>query len=307
MIFNKILKGKLEKQEQQQPLQKSATLRVVGDRASGKTTYMAALARWPNANPNSPVQSVMPITREGEELVEKSQMILEQGLQMEPTALVNDVNDIKDYALSIVLRQQFSLKSLKPGAAPQLLTLNISCKDYPGEFFSDVLHQAGDPQFEDYLEDCIQAEGLLLLLDGNARQRDAEYANGIDKLLFLLARSDAGATKRRIAMVLTKCELADLWVNRLKPEYLAEARFPKVYRRLKAWDAIGAGSVDFFTNSAFGMLGAQYPEPNSKKIDRNEFGMRSVLKNPRQWRPFGMVAPIYWLCTGERHKDLEKD
>jgi len=307
MIFNKIFKDKLEKQEPQHSSQKNATLRVIGDRAAGKTTYMAALARWPNANPNSPVQSVMPITQEGEELVEKAQMILEEGLQMEPTAFATDVNDIKDYTLSIVLRQQFSLKSLKAGAVPKLLTLNISCKDYPGEFFSDVLHQAGNPQFEDYLEDCMQAEGLMLLLDGNARQRDAEYANGIDKLLVLLNRSDTGATRRRIAMVLTKCELADLWVNRLKPQYLAEARFPKVYRRLKAWDAIGAGSVDFFANSAFGMLGNQYPEANSKKIDRNEFGMRSVLKNPRQWRPFGMVAPIYWLCTGERHQDLEKD
>jgi hypothetical protein len=303
----KLFKDKPEKQEPEEPLQKSAVLRVIGDRASGKTTYMAALARWPNASPNSPVQNVMPITTDGEELIAKAQMILEQGLQMEPTALITDVNDIKDYALSIVLREQFSLKSLKTGITPNLLTLNVNCKDYAGEFFSDVLHRAGDPQLEDYLEDCAQAEGLMLLLDGNARRRDAEYANGIDRLLVSLDRSDISITKRRIALVLTKCEMPDLWVSRFKPKELAEAKFPQVCRKLKAWEAIGSGAVEFFTNSAFGMLGTQFPEPNSKKIDRNEFGMRSVLKDSKRWRPFGLVAPIYWLCTGQRHKDLEKD
>ena len=303
----KLFKDRLEKPEPEEDLQESATLRVIGDRASGKTTYMAALARWPNANVNSPVQTIMPINTDGEQLITKAQMILEQGLQMEPTALDEDINEIKDYSLSIVLRQQFSLKNLKPGTTPSLLTLNINCKDYAGEFFSDVLHRAGDPQLEDYLEDCAQAGGLMLLLDGNARRRDAEYANGIDRLLVSLDRSDIGGTKRRIALVLTKCEVADLWVSRFKPKDLAEARFPQVCRKLKAWEAIGSGSVDYFTNSAFGMLGTQFPEPNSKKIDRDQFGMRSVLKDPRRWRPFGLVAPIYWLCTGHRHKDLEKD
>jgi hypothetical protein len=287
---------------------KSATIRVIGDRASGKTTYMAALARWPNANANSPVQSVMPINEEGEELIRKAQNILEQGLQMEPTML-NSAEDLKDYSLSIVLKEQFSWRGLKNNLTPSLVTLNINCKDYAGEFFGDLLHHAGDSVLEAYLDDCVEADGLMLLFDGNARKRDVEYANGVDKLLMALDRSDINAKKRRIAMVLTKCEIPDLWTSQHQsnPAKLSEARFPQTYRKLKSWQDIGSGQVDFFVCSAFGVLGAKYPEPNSKKVTRDEYGMKSVIKDPKRWRPFGLVSPIYWLCSGQRHKDLEKD
>ena len=83
--------------------QSNAVLRVIGDRASGKTTYMASLARWPNADPSSPVQNVTPINEEGEELVSKAQNILEQGLELEPTDLNASAIDIKDYTLSSTL------------------------------------------------------------------------------------------------------------------------------------------------------------------------------------------------------------
>ena len=36
-----------------EPRQSSAVLRVIGDRGSGKTAYMASLARWPNADGRS--------------------------------------------------------------------------------------------------------------------------------------------------------------------------------------------------------------------------------------------------------------
>lgn len=48
----------LFKKKNQTPLQSSVVLRVIGDRAAGKTSYMASLARWPNADPDSPVQAV---------------------------------------------------------------------------------------------------------------------------------------------------------------------------------------------------------------------------------------------------------
>ena len=36
-------------------------LRIIGDRGSGKTAYLASLAYWPNASPESPVKSINPI------------------------------------------------------------------------------------------------------------------------------------------------------------------------------------------------------------------------------------------------------
>ena len=279
-------------------LDTSANLRVVGDRRSGKTTYMASLAYWPNANPGSAVQSVNPIGEGGDELIAKAQNILEQGLALEATEPAQDESDLKDYAITICLKQQFAKDNIK---------LNINCKDYAGEFFADLIHKANDPILQIYLEDCLLAEGILFLLDGTSHRKESEYAQGLEKFLMALDRVDLEAKKRRIALVLGKCEQPELWVNRHQPRELAAMRFSKVKRVLDNWTEMGGGGVDYFATSAFGMLGSQYPEPNSKRLDRTREGTRSVLKDPKRWRPFGLVAPIYWLCTGQRHKQLEQD
>ncbi|WP_066381219.1 MULTISPECIES: TRAFAC clade GTPase domain-containing protein [unclassified Anabaena] len=277
--------------------QRNAVLRVIGDRGSGKTAYMASLARWPNADPTSPVQTVIPVGEAGEELISKAQNILEQGLQLEPTDLTANTADINDYTLRI---------TLKANIGSQLVNLNISSKDYSGEFFSDLLYQAGNPQLQEYLEDCSLATGIMFLADGSSRGKDGEYANGLDKFLTLLDRTDLELDKRRIAFVLTKCEQPELWINRHRPGFLAEARFPQVHRKLQAWQQIGSGSVEYFTTSAFGMLGNNFPEPNVQLLKRDRGGVTAVIKEPKRWRPFGLVAPIYWLCTGDRHKELDK-
>ena len=286
--------------ETQEIKDESAVIRVIGDRGSGKTAYMASMAYWPNANPDSPVQSIIPINDEANELVAQAQNILEQGLQLEPTDLNASATEVKDYTLSITLKEQFSL--FRSG----MLKLNISCKDYAGEFFSDLIHKSGDSRLEDYLEDCLEATGILFLLDGTTHRKDLEYANGLDKFLMALDRTDLDGKQRRIALVMTKCEQSQLWINRHKPKELAMARFPQVHRKLQIWSQTADGEVNYFTTSAFGMLGNQFPEPNAKKLSRDRNGTTSVIKNPKRWRPFGLVAPIYWLCTGQDHKELNK-
>jgi GTPase SAR1 family protein len=286
----------LFKSKNQTPLQSSVVLRVIGDRASGKTTYMASLARWPNADPNSPVQAVTAVDEGGEELISKAQNILEQGLEFEKTKLEN-ISQVTDCTLQITLKEK------KIGSP--LFNLNISSKDYSGEFFDDLLHQSQNSQLEEYLEDCLQANGIMFLVDGSSRRKDLEYANGLDKLLLALDRNDITGSKRRIALVLNKCEQSDLWVNRDKPGFLASARFPQVCRKLQAWQQMGGGEIEFFTASAFGMLGNKYPEPNVNLLNRSRGGVRAVIKNPRLWRPFGLVAPIYWLAKGSRHPELD--
>lgn len=288
------------KQETSEINDESAVIRVIGDRGSGKTAYMASMAYWPNANPDSPVQSIIPINDEANELIAQAQNILEQGLQLEPTDLNASVLDVKDYTLSITLKDRFA--AFRSG----MLKLNISCKDYAGEFFSDLIHKTGDSKLEDYLEDCLEATGILFLLDGTTHRKDFEYANALDKFLMALDRSDIDEKRRRIALVMTKCEQSELWINRHKPEELAKARFSQVHRKLETWSKTTGGEVSYFTTSAFGMLGNQFPEPNSKKLNRDRNGTTSVIKNPKRWRPFGLVAPIYWLCTGQHHKELVK-
>lgn len=293
-----------EKETAAETEQSNAVLRVIGDRSSGKTTYMASLARWPNADPSSPVQTVSPVNKEGEELIAKARDILEQGLELEATDLSASIDDVKDYTLSIRIKQNLSWRKNRIGS--QLLTLNISCKDYAGEFFSDLIQQwENNPILYQYLKDCLQASGLMFLLDGASHRKDAEYANGLDRFLMALDSTKEGIGKRRLALVLTKCEQPELWVNRDRPKYLASARFPQFCQKLESWQQKGSGSVDYFTTSAFGVLGSRFPAPNADLINRGREGTRSVIKDQNHWRPFGLVAPIYWLCTGERHKKLE--
>ena len=277
-------------------------LRIIGDRGSGKTAYLASLAYWPNANPESPVKSINPIGEEAEELIDKAREILEQGLELEPTDLNADINEVKDYRLSINLKDRFSWLE----GSKKSVQLNISCKDYAGEFFSDLIYKNGDPKLENYLEDCCLATGLLMLVDGTSHRKDKEFAMGIEKLLMEIDRSDMEMQRRRIALVLSKCEQSELWVNRHRPRKVA-ARFPKLSAQLETWSKFGGGTVEYFTSSAFGIVGQQYPEPNSKRLRRSRHGTNSVIKNSKLWRPFGLVSPIYWLCTGKRHSELDRD
>ena len=277
-------------------------LRIIGDRNSGKTAYLASLAYWPNANPESPVKSITPIGEEAEELIDKARDILEQGLELEPTDLKADINEVKDYSFSINLKDRFSWLE----GSKKSVQLNISCKDYAGEFFSDLIYKKGDPKLEGYLEDCCLARGLLMLVDGTSHRKDKEFAMGMEKLLMEIDRSEMEMQHRRIALVLSKCEQLELWVNRHRPRKVAK-RFPKLFAQLEAWSDSGGGTVEYFTTSAFGILGRQYPEPNSMRLKRARDGTTSVIKKPKLWRPFGLVSPIYWLCTGKRHSELDRD
>lgn len=286
--------------------QRSAAIRVIGDRSAGKTTYMASLARWPNASPDSPVERVLPIGEDSEQLVESAQNILEQGLELEPTPLYNDVTKVKDYTLSITLKNKFKLgrfgldKTFKP------MTLNINCKDYSGEFFSDLLKQSMNAQLKAYLEDCLEASGILFLVDGMGNGKDKEYAKGLEKFLIKLDQISMNFSQRRVAFTVTKCEQSELWVNHDKPTFLASKRFPQTYKTLKTWQMDGSGIFDCFSTSAFGMVGTRYPKPNAKRLDRQRSGVTSVIEDPKRWRPFGLVAPIYWLSTGKQHPELGK-
>jgi GTPase SAR1 family protein len=75
----------------------SLVLRIVGDRSSGKTTYLAALARGGNSDPNNPIQLVEAFNEDGKKLLDYAQNILEQGLMLEQTQLVEQSGKNKQF------------------------------------------------------------------------------------------------------------------------------------------------------------------------------------------------------------------
>ncbi len=280
-----------------QPL--NAIIRTIGYRWSGKTTYLAALAHWPNANPNSPVEQIEPIGNNGRELLSGAQDILEQGDCFETTPLKN-IEEVKDYQLQITLKSGFAWEE------EPLVTLMVYSKDYSGEFFQDLIENPNNSIVEDYLDDCKEAEGLMLLVDGTSWRLDQQFALGIKE--FFRRLDQLGEKKRRLALVLNKCEQPELWVNRHEPRKIAEARFPRLVKALQNWEEKRAVEVDYFAASAFGMLGTHVQEPNMKKVKGGREGLEEcVLQNTQRWRPFGLVAPLYWLSSGRRHPDLELD
>jgi Double-GTPase 2 len=288
--------------------QYGAIIKVIGYRSSGKTSFMAALARWPNANPNSPVQSVTATNEESQELIDKARNILEQGEQLEMTKLDADANEAKDYNLSIKLKDKFSWRNPQVGENNRTIDLNLSCKDYAGEFFTDLLQATNNSRLDSYLEDCVLANGIALLIDGSSHRMDAEYALGLDKFLRALDLNELETRERRIAVILTKAENGEIFATRDKPAKITVSRrFPNVYERLQAWHNSKAGKVEFFRASAFGTLGSNPPEPNTTIIRRGVEGTTAVIRKPKLWKPFGLISPLYWLCTGERHPDLDKD
>jgi hypothetical protein len=292
-----------------EPQRIGGLIRIIGDKGSGKTAYMAALARWPNASKDSPVQTVVPNNEAGEDLIRAAKNLLEQGLELEETKLNPTPEEIKDYAIGIVLQKKFSWLNSGFSSNSQTVELNISCKDYSGEFFTDLLSSKNNPVLEDYLENCHNAQGLALLIDGTSHRKDQEYADALSKLFTGLARFNLdNYQSRRIACVITKAEQSELIVNRNRPsDFLHSHRFPKVYNKLQEWQKTKEGKVSFFVASAFGTVGPMGMEGNCRILTRKQGGTQAVIKHPKQWRPFGLIAPLYWLCTGERHKELDKD
>jgi Double-GTPase 1 len=294
------------------PTSKPATtdIRLIGDRRSGKTAYLASLANWYRDNTDSPILSVKSVgDREAEQqLIDFARDILGQGLELPQTPADDKTNPdiIKNYGLEITLKDRFSWNLSQLESNP--ITLNINFKDYSGEFFKDLYLKPKDPWSDSYFQDCRKATGILLLIDGTTHLQDNHYARGLGE--FFRALNDSGEKQnRRIAFVLSKCELSQLCVSRHEPRELISNLFPKTVKQLENWMEGKAKTrqIDYFTSSAFGSLEKDHLKPNTKILQQDRDGYACIIREPTKWQPFGLVSPIYWLATGHRHQQLDRD
>ena len=277
---------------------------LIGDRNVGKTTYLAALASLKSI-PTSIIQRVNPINKSVDILFDLVQNFIAQGLQLPPTEML-DINYMNQYGLRIVLKKQFSWKNLLNAFKSESINLDLDvfCKDYAGEFFSRFINEyRSNPSiFKDYIKDISNSQGFLLLIDSQS-QRDKEQAETIYELLRAIDLKTESNLRRRVAVVLTKSDLLPLPLNKYNPKQIFSSRFPLLHKQLQAWQKRG-NQVEYFFSSAFGFLDKRFSEPNVSVI-KNDFGSSYVIKDPSRWTPYGLVSPIYWLCTGERYKELD--
>lgn len=283
---------------------KVANLRLVGARGSGKTAYIASLAyltQGPNRNLKSPIESIVSvgIDDDNQDLLNKAQNILEQGLQLEQTKKLY-LSEVRNYSLQIALKDPSFFGS-------QSIDLLINCKDYSGEVFTDLINNQSDSLLDKYIDDCKAASGILLLIDGTSHLQDGFYAQGLKNFFIALDRAAQEYELKQIACTLSKCELPELWVNRHDPKGILTRRFPLMKRQLEVWADKPNRFVDYFATSAFGVIGKEYPKANTKIVETTDGGTSCIIAKSEKWRPFGLVSSIYWLSTGKRHRTLDQD
>jgi hypothetical protein len=277
---------------------------VVGERSSGKTTYLAALIRARGLEPeNGRVQRIFPVGSDSEKLEDQAINILEQGLTLEVTKLLGQPSgQMPSYGFRIEMYDRRD----KP------LELNIFSKDYSGELFQEI-RTLPSAQLDDYMADCAASEGILLLIDGNDYLKDGEYEVNLREFLKLLGDAMTNDDPRRIAVVLSKCEERKLYAKReelrqkgVGDQEFIQRLFPKMYNILNTRCPNNI-EIEYFTLSSFGVLKGNARSPNSKVVsDPTDPSLSyATLRNKNAWQPFGLFAPLYWLCTGDRHPDLD--
>lgn len=283
---------------QNNPQKRTIEFRMIGDRASGKTTYLAALAYWPNsrARQNSPVDRVEPYDSNAQVLLDMAENILKQGDDLPST------EEPILYSLTVNLKQKF-LEKLT-GKPP---SIRISCVDYPGEFFANI--RKNTSIVDSYLEDLQSAAGLLLLIDGTQQtnkddQNNAKAIQILEKRLNQrLANTPDRLRNYRIAVVISKAEDARIWASLDNVPNFMQRKFPETQRALNQWKTEWKCQIEYFSCSAFGWMGTRR-EPNTKVIQRDP--PKAILRNSDVWEPEGLVQPIFWLQAGYRHPELTK-
>lgn len=273
-------------------------IRIIGDRGVGKTTYLAALAYWPDYNAEeSVIQSIEPFDAETGELYRMAQNILEQGAKLEPTC-EDDSEDMPIYTFFIDLKPKFSLFNFKKNN----LRIQLSCREYGGELF-DELPKPITPKLRFYLDDCANASALMILLDGQRRREDSKYAQAFEvlrnKLGIRQTNNNLPTNIQRIAVVLTKGEQEAVWFSRKDILGFLKRKFPKTSSILRDWSIQWNCPIEYFVCSALGII----PGVNRPNV---QFITTCAIAHPEFWRPFGLVSPIYWLYTG-KHDDRLND
>jgi len=286
---------------QSSPTKFSGDIAIIGPRPSGKLVFLATLAYFPNAGDKTcPVKSVTPMDLYSEELIDMVRNILVKGSQFEPMESYNDIDKVPLSSLQITLKKNQIKYQI----------LNISCKAFAGEYIEDLSRYYSESVsnnlpvlFTDFYDDLARGY-LAIIIDATSRS-DREHAQSFTVLERGLSDrlSQSEKSKYRIAVIFSHFDLPEVWAYRKDLDTFVPRHFPRTHSVFTAWSHKWGCSVAYFACSAFGMIGDS-GEPNCKVVGHGEKGTMAVLKDPEAWKPFGLVAPIYWLLTGKHDKRL---
>lgn len=268
-------------------------IRVFGPRASGKTTYLAALACWSEHSGAKPGQSgsfeIQPLNEDTEYLARMAQDLLLEGASLPQTDARGGVDELPVYSFRIEPRGLFQ----------KYTPINLVARDYSGEIFDDLAADSPNPAFREFMDECLtnDVEGCLILLTGWDAREDKGYSRSLRRFLELMeahGRSD----NLRIAVAMSKCERGEIWPGRHDPEIdLFQVHLPKTWQLLHSH--INQKNLRFCALSTFGVLD-RHRDPRPNREDQlGQRGRNSVLRKSNKWHPYGLISPLYWLSTGK--------
>ncbi|MDJ0729296.1 MAG: hypothetical protein QNJ33_04810 [Crocosphaera sp.] len=279
----------------------SNDIRIFGARSSGKTSYLATLARCPQRLEDKyPGLEVICRTNETKKLIDLVIDILEQGMSIAGNSYDPKLWDtLPEYQFIIKIPGNKQRKGIE---------LDLLTKDFPGEFFYDIPRTDKQDDIKTWIDDLFSTDGwMIMMTDWEPRNDISLYKPAFEKLYEELSgreRINPDLKELRIAVVMTKCERGELWPCRLDPdEDLFEVRLPETYKFLT--QKFKPDRLQFFACSAFGILGDDLknfdPRPNCLfEEDGTPEEDAATLRDPRQWSPYGLIPPLYWLATGIR-------
>ncbi|NCS29750.1 MAG: hypothetical protein GPJ18_14815 [Microcystis aeruginosa F13-15] len=266
----------------------------IGSYAAGLSTYLASLAYHQKHQVKSKKVlscQVTPSDPFAKQLSDEAENILKEQVMLEAGKLYHSFCDHPLYSFTITLE----IKGLFWAKNTEEVSFGIY--DMPDSLLRDIRKFSSSHSFTEYYDDLFSdIGGYFLPIDGTSHREDEVYAKSLEKFTTdLTQRNPQGC---RIAFTVTKCDLSELWVNRDYPRGLVQRRFPKMYAILENWTQEDKGKVEYFTTSSFGVFG-KYCEPNSIIQSKSKEGTLAVIRNPQEWQPFGLIEPLYWLCTGK--------
>ena len=273
---------------------------VIGPRASGKTTYLAALAYKRRTSKNSQKLNIQPLGDDSREIADKAENIICQGASFEPNkigGLTKTVDDLPLYSFNIEIQNHWFTK-------PESFQLNV--RDYPGEIFEKIADRnQSDPICEEFLDECLRKDvvGCLILLTAWDQAADTLYNQVINRFIDLMDSHDR-TDDLRLAVAMSKSERGELWSGRLDPETdLFRLHLPRTRDSLR--ERITSKNLRFYAISTFGVLRRNDPRPN--RIDeQGKFGKASVLRDAPHWQPYNLIEPLYWLSQTTKVKGKVK-
>ena len=263
---------------------------VIGPRASGKTTYLAALAYKMRTSRNSQKFNIQPLGDDSREIADKAENIICQGASFEPNkigGMIKTVDDLPLYSFKIESQNSWFKK-------PESFYLNV--RDYPGEIFEKIADRnQSDSVCEEFIDECLRKDivGCLILMTAWDQAADTFYSQVMSRFIELMDSHDR-TNDLRLAVAMSKCERGELWPGRLDPETdLFRLHLPRTRNTLRD-GRIPPQNLRFYAISTFGVLRRTDPRPN--RIDeQGKLGKASVLREAPRWQPYNIIEPLYWL------------